>query len=70
MEYIRFTVFTIYLVFFIWMIHAPVDLGIQSLHLHKEGKTARALIAISAGWLISTVMFFLGYSAGIERIFG
>lgn len=70
MEFIRLAVFAIYFVVFIWMIHAPVDLGIQSLHLQKEGKTTRALIAIAAGWLLSIMMFFLGYSAGIERIFG
>ena len=70
MEALKLFIMLVYIVVFVWMIHAPVDLGIQSLHLHKEGKTTQAFIAIAAGWLIVGLMFLMGYAAGAERIFG
>lgn len=70
MDVIRLLLLGVYILVMIWLVYAPVELGIQSLHLHNQGKPIRALIAIGAGWLLSVLMFFLGYSFGVERILG
>lgn len=70
MDALKLILMVVYAIVLVWMIHAPVDLGIQSLHLHQEGKSGRAMMAIAAGWVIVGAIFLMGYSAGAERIFG
>ena len=70
MEVLKLFIIVVYVVVLVWMIHAPVNLGIQSVHLHKEGKPGKAMIAIVSGWLIVGSLLLLGYVAGAKRIFG
>ncbi len=51
-------------------IHAPVDMGIQAVHLQQKNSPYKAMITISAGWLLTLVIFLFGYGAGHARIFG
>jgi preprotein translocase subunit SecE len=38
MDTVRIVILVVYFVCIAWLIHAPVDLGIQALHLKQEGK--------------------------------
>lgn len=49
---------------FIFLIHAPTNLGIQAKHLHEQKRHIEAIIAIIGGWVITIAIFAIGYMLG------